>query len=265
MSNWSSYNHPVEEKTWVRECGPSEAVCYWDGLFSGASDAAQHIQVDVAVPHLDLMEKDNVIRAWLAVKRRYPLLAARTVLDADDRVHFHVHESRTETLMDGEVEFGVFGSEAQIEEKIEYYLNGPRKLTGDLLGNIEVFSLQRGPHWSQSYWQRYHVFINTSHCVADGNANVNLVGTFFAMLTSLAQSKTSQSIEQRLNMVPSSESLCASPQTSLAKQRWQKAIASVLIKVWEGRAKVSFISKDSSWLVVDVAGLFRVVKRFRET
>jgi len=82
MDQWISSSSP-RGPVWRRPLGIGEASFYWDTVLNGSFDAMQHEEVELDEAHLDVMNVDNIKNAWLAVKRRHPLIATR-ILRLDD-------------------------------------------------------------------------------------------------------------------------------------------------------------------------------------
>jgi acylphosphatase len=219
---------------------------------NGSSDVAQHNQIDVASPHSWVMDPANIRRAWLSTKRRFPLLAAKLVRKSNDDVFFEVAEGRVQNLIDGELEIGTLSSDDEVAQLTETFLNGPRELAFDMQAKVKVMALpKRGSHRKNDYYTRFHIWLITSHPVADGAANMSLFTTFMTMLTCPSQRITRQSIGARLSMVPDGETLHPDPPKSVARKRWRMAIAWAVMKTKEAKVQVSTILSLFHFLVAD--------------
>jgi hypothetical protein len=250
MAHWTpSYRNG--SSVWRRSLGSGEASFYWDGVLDGTFDAMQYELIEVANSHLDVLYPENINRAWLAVKRRFPLLATRTVREDDDRVYFEVSENSIYSIADGELDIGRLSSLDEISAYNETFLSGPRQLSSEQ--NVKVVIRfepeHQGSHHSNRGWTRFHIWLLASHSISDGAANMSLFTNFMIMLTTPSQRITEASIGERLAMVPDGETLHHSPSHSVARRRWRKAIASALLIVREAHIKVgkllSFPKKDS--------------------
>jgi hypothetical protein len=245
MASWASHS-ALSGLVWQRPLGISEQAFYWESTMNGAADVAQHNQIDVAAPHSWVMDPDNIRRAWLSTKRRFPLLAAKIVRKEGDKICFEVPERRVKSLSIGELEIGVLSTSDDIALLTENFLNGPRELSDDLLVKVKVMSLpKRGMHRKNDYWSRYHIWIITAHPITDGAANMSLFTTFMDMLAAPSARLTRDSIGERLSMVPDGETLHDSPDHSIAKKRWRRAIAWAILTNQEARIKVCFFKKSS--------------------
>ncbi|KAF9240389.1 hypothetical protein BU15DRAFT_61409 [Melanogaster broomeanus] len=77
MSSWTQTSTTSGQRVWTRALGALETFFYWYGVFNGAVDTVMHIHLRATRPSdTDIYSRDNVRRAWLSVKRRFPLLAA---------------------------------------------------------------------------------------------------------------------------------------------------------------------------------------------
>jgi len=166
---------------WNRPLGVSEQAYYWESTMAGSSDVAQHNQIDVASPHLWVMDPVNIKRAWLSTKRRFPLLAAEIVREVDDELSFEVAEDRVRSILDGELEIGTLSSSDEIAPVTENFLNGPRELAFNMMAKVKILALPKRGHRKNDYYIRFHVWLITAHPISDGAANMSLFTTFMTM------------------------------------------------------------------------------------
>jgi hypothetical protein len=245
MAYWTSLSTP-KGTVWRRPLGAAESAFYWDTVLAGSTDIMHHDQIDVAAPHLEVMNIENIRQAWLAVKRKYPLLAAR-IIRKEDRgtddaeLYFEVAEDRVLSIPDGELTIGHIDSLDDIPAFTEHVLNGPRQLLPDQNVKIIIKSFQE-PSQDQieiGYWTRYHVWLLCAHTISDGGANMSLFSTLMIMMTTPSQRISKGSIGQCLSRAANAETLHFSPKHSLARLRWRKAIAYAIMQVREAHIKVS--------------------------
>jgi hypothetical protein len=222
---------------WRRPLGIAETAFYWDGILGGSTDAMQHNEVDVENSHLDVMSPENIRQAWLAVKRRCPLLAAQIIRKEDNELFFEVTEERVLSISEGELTIGHINFQEEISTFNESFM-GPRQLTPKQ--NVKVIvksSPKSSHHWGTNH-SRYHIWLMDSHSICDGTANLGLFAAFMTMLTTPSQRLTKESIGGRLSRTPDAETLHLNPAHSIARIRWRRAIAYALLEAREGHFKV---------------------------
>lgn len=238
MAHWTC-STTRDGLVWRRPLGYGEASLFWDSVQEGATDALQYEQVDVGNIHLDVMDPRNIETAWLAVKRRFPLVAVQTIRDEDDQIYFQVHEERIKVIAEGELSIGQLNSRDEASAFNQAFLTGPRLLTFDQNVKVVIKSDPTGTHQRNNGWTRYHVWLLAAHTISDGAANMSLFTTFMSMITTPSERITKETIGERLSKVLDSGSVHHPPSRSLAQRRWRKAIAFALLHVREAHIKVS--------------------------
>lgn len=253
MSGWTLVDtHPTSGRTFQRPLDELE-VCYlWDGYFNGTSDILYHYELSLSNGSQDahLFSEGNIAKAWLSLKRRFPLAGA-TVRGADgaplqfevaldsprahistgfaSEPHFIVQEHNLAIVRPREIVFGgVMGAEDAQRQAVAI-LHGPRSLSEELLVQLYVFreTNSERPHV-------LHLMILIAHCVTDGTANRTLARCFLDTLARGAESEPAQiPLEDRLAMAtPSMDHKpvylrLLSPEI----RRWRRAIGMVIFQL----------------------------------
>lgn len=233
MAHWSC-SKEGDRNIWRRSLGSGESSFYWYSVQEGALDAVQYEELEVLETHSITMSRQNIEHAWLAVKKRYPLLAARTVRKTDEELLFEVDEQRIKTITEGELIVGELSSNEEVEFFKETFLCGPRLLADEI--NVKVI-IKGGPR-RRPGWISYHLWLIAAHTISDGAANMSLFTTFAEMLTCPSSRVTKESVGERLAKVPDGGTLHHPHGRSLAHRRWKRVIAFVLLEVRESHIKV---------------------------
>ncbi|KZV65123.1 hypothetical protein PENSPDRAFT_638822 [Peniophora sp. CONT] len=242
-TSWISLNRPdgswtqletqsaTTDRVYARALGDAESAFYWDGEFAGTSDVVERtvIQLAPALRLDDLKEDEARFRdVWLAVKRRYPLLAARfDEQDGEDSLRFVVDEADIRDVVGPqEFEFVPNADADASSAALERALNGqPRRLSPSVVAAISVLRREDSSDGT------YEFITVGSHAVLDGMASCTLARTICDVLARWPNSLDDPvpDIEQRLQMAPALEALHTQLQLSLPRQRWRTAIARVLL------------------------------------
>jgi hypothetical protein len=79
MTGWAvSELERKDNRVFSRPLGLTEIGFVWDGRFNGTADCVQYLQLRLLNKHDESMFSDaNIIRSWLSLKRRYPMLSAQ--------------------------------------------------------------------------------------------------------------------------------------------------------------------------------------------
>lgn len=225
MYTWSSITLGGS-RIWTRPLGPSERAFYYTGESAGASDVLHHALFEFKTS--TQIKEESVKRAWMRLKRKYPLLASRVEEVDDDHLQFVVEEESLDTLVEGELVYKEM-EEDRISDMVEEFLDGPRRrtLSTNLLASIDFLV-----HPRPSQRPRYSVLISIAHCISDGAASYNTLKTF---LDFLAHSQNQEDdvgyeLEERLAMVPAAHQFYMEREWSRAKKRWMLAMAWTVLK-----------------------------------
>jgi hypothetical protein len=209
-------------RTFTRSLGYTELTFHWDAVFNGTADCAQHLTI--AVGREDdraLPSSSDFQDIWLYMKRRFPLLGAQVREDPDGQlVEFVVSESALSQLKDEEYGFVRASTSETVHAYIEDAMNGPRKLSDDMLSSFFIVQRDDVPG-------TFHLVFCAAHTVTDGMANVNIARTFLEALSSRTLPDVPDLVE-RLAMAVSSESLSPTLAFNPARKRWRNAVAKVL-------------------------------------
>ncbi|EIW85123.1 hypothetical protein CONPUDRAFT_134954, partial [Coniophora puteana RWD-64-598 SS2] len=226
MNSWTldPSSISVGTRTYRRPLGNTEIGFHWDAAFNGTADSATRLHIrSLSLHDKDIFARDNFVRAWISLKKRFPLLVAR-IESSDSGANFVVLERRTEALMDpDELTFGEVSSEEETEKFANDLMNGARPLSEELLARVYV--LRRTDCTDQ-----YHIIFLVAHCITDGAANHCLARTFLDTL-SRSEDLDFDPLEERLAMVPSAEELQPNQRMTSAKRRWRLAIGHAISTV----------------------------------
>ncbi|KAF9234532.1 hypothetical protein BU15DRAFT_78955 [Melanogaster broomeanus] len=229
MSFWTQTSTTSGQRVWRRPLGALETVLYWYGVFNGGTDTVMHIHLRATRPSdADIYSPDNVRRAWLSVKRRFPLLAAE-VQEEDGNSYFVLREENVVSLREGDVTFGTVSSFHDAERFISYIMDGPPPLSSKLLTRAYVLRRTDQP-------DHFHVVVVVSHCITDGSSTSTILRTFFQTLAS-PYDPSPLSIEARLQMYHPLESRIRLEDVSPVKRRWRKALGHAVQTVLRSRFK----------------------------
>ncbi|KAF8838028.1 hypothetical protein BDN67DRAFT_955732 [Paxillus ammoniavirescens] len=224
MPGWTMVDSsPTEGRTFKRPLDVTECGFFWDAAFNGTADSLHHVQLRLLNREdAYIFSESNITRAWLSVKRRYPLVNAWVDVD-DEEPQFVVEEHRLGKLNPNEISFGNVSSLEAAQRRVLEILDGPRPLSHNLLARMYVFRQRDRP-------DVIHLFSLIAHCVTDGVANITFTRCFLDTLSSHPEPPIS-SLEQRLSMVIASADLEPRQPFSPAKQRWRRAIGYVLYQL----------------------------------
>ena len=115
------------EAVYRRLLGPTELGFYWDVLFNGVGVAITEAEVEVVRSDTEEMfAQKNLETAWVRLKQRHPLLAARTVDSrGGDSVELVIDERSLTAVRPGEVTFLTLSSEEEADKFIDKLQNEP--------------------------------------------------------------------------------------------------------------------------------------------
>ncbi|KZT28425.1 hypothetical protein NEOLEDRAFT_1086705 [Neolentinus lepideus HHB14362 ss-1] len=228
--SWRCRSSTVNDTLYVRLLGLTELGFYWDSIFNGTADVVSTDTIKVVDPSSNpeqVFSKENISRAWMELKRRYPLLGARIV--ADERkevVEFEVSRkywSGEEKLGFSGIEdlsFMDVGSPADAYEFSNSLNNGPRQLSQDLLARLYILRQTTDRHV-------LYVTFHIAHVITDGMANAALRRILIDLISSRSPSMQ-YDLEDRLYMVRATDALDPNWQLSIPRRRWKRAIGRVM-------------------------------------
>lgn len=230
MSIWTLTSTTNGQRVWQRPLGVLESASYWSGCWNGAGDTIMHVHLRAMQPNADeVYAPDNVRRAWVSVKRRFPLLAAE-VHGEDHGLHFVVREQTVISLQDGEVTLGTVSSLCGAERFVDDNKDGPRPLSSNMLARVYVLRRMDWP-------DHIHVVLTISHCITDGCSTSTVLRSFFQTLAT-SFDPCPRPIEERLQMYHPIESQIYPNELSSAKRRWRRAIGYAIYVVRSSRLMV---------------------------
>lgn len=258
MPDWTLVNtHPTHGRTFQRPLDVDELGFLWDGLFNGTADNIQHFELRLVNGSQDahLFSEDNIVKAWVSTKRRYPLAGA-TVQGASGPLrvhlkdapgftsepHFVVQEHDLTVLRPREIVFGQVTRAEEVQQRMAAILDGPRPLSEELLVQLYVFHAT-----DTERTDILHLMTLMSHCVTDGVANSTFTRCLFDTLARGGGSGLEPAqipLEERLAMAIPSVDLEPMRLRSLspAIQRWRRAVGTVIFQLRMKKRQASHLS-----------------------
>jgi hypothetical protein len=226
MSSWASNNQFSPngdhfQRIYERPLGFIEKAFHWIGSFAGSTDSMQHFGIGYSPSHP--VTRDRIERAWIAVKRLHPLLAASVVEDKhSDCVKFVLNEKQLSCVDPKELICRRATSSAHVSELIECYFNGPRLVSADRLSCLTVITREDAPV--------IDFVLVLAHTISDAMAIIAVVGPFLQMLASGADA--SFNLERRLAIALPPDQVLPENFTSRswAVRRWRKATATIILR-----------------------------------
>ncbi|THU87270.1 hypothetical protein K435DRAFT_348677 [Dendrothele bispora CBS 962.96] len=219
---WSLCSLVSGSRRYERALGLNEAGFYWDSVFSGTADCLQNTILESASSNLH--SKENVHKAWIALKQQYPLLGSRLNELSLDDVRFVVDEAWLQSCKSGEVVFKTFSSEEEVNAFANSVINERRILSNDLLACLIIIRRSDQPKY-------FHTMLHIAHCITDGISNTSALSTLLSFLSS-GVPINEPILEERLRLAVASETLYPDLRSSrLAKRRWHRAIGIVLLRI----------------------------------
>lgn len=232
MTGWEvSELERKDNRIFSRPLGGTEMGFAWDGRFKGVADCIQHLQLRLLNKNDEVIFSDaNIIKSWLSLKRRFPMLCAQ-IHSHDGVEKFFVEEKRVASLNHGELTFKSVSSEAEARQVPVDIFNGPRPLSDELLSCIYILRLMDDPY-------TLHIVTVAAHCISDGTAGSSISRCFIDTLSSKNEAPVA-SLEERLSMIIPLEYRKRSWKFSPAKRRWRQAIGYAVYLVRMNRIQVS--------------------------
>ena len=220
MTPWTL--HPPVDKdsgpTFTRPLSLNESGYYLDCCFHGTTDLVWHYIVHSTS---ELFGEVNVHRAWRLLKHRYPLLGSQVCAKGDPSGFlFEVAVERLDNALPGELVRKTISGADEALTIIEEIIHGPQRDFGLLPARLYV--LERSDDKAT-----HHVIINTAHFIADGVSHIMLCRTFFDILSTPSPAVMADPAE-RLEMVVGCEEMSPAKLFSIPRQRWRRAIGSVI-------------------------------------
>lgn len=208
------------DRIFSRPLGDTEVSFHWDGAFSGTADCIMHQNIEISHDARHQVTKDSFRQAWLALKRRFPILGAQVEeRESGTILEFVVNESCLSDIGPGEMGFLEGGADVA-SQVVEDALNGPRKLSNNLHASIVIIQ-------PQGERLTFHVVVIVAHVITDGMGNSTLIRNFLEGLAS-SDRTAPPDLPGRLAMAMCSESLAPTLALSHARRRWRNAIARII-------------------------------------
>ena len=213
-----------------RPLGSTELGFYWDHVYNGTATTVQHLHVEVVEGREELLSKQGVERAWIHVKKHYPLLGAQLDEHPDSMgVDFVVREEYLGTVH-GDVHFMDIESIDEVQALIEQLMNGPNPLTNDHIAVLYVLR-PKAAH------RQLHLLAVLAHIITDGMAAPTLSRTLCQELSAPSNEPT-PALRDKLSVVPALEDLYPSNFMSAARRRWRRAVARVIYDIRNTKLQV---------------------------
>ncbi|KAJ7581242.1 hypothetical protein C8J56DRAFT_1168772 [Mycena floridula] len=222
MPSWTVNSRGVYQ----RPLGPTELLFQFFQNQSSSTDMLQNATVEVLPENEGMFSETPVIQAWVALKQKFPLLGAQIKQDETGLV-FVVEKQWLVRPTEQEITFLTLPSIDAINKLIHEIQNESHLLSDTVLSRLFIVTRSDNPCC-------FHVLFLTAHCITDGVANCSIARNF---LSFLCDSSHDSDIEDRLALSITAEDLNPATKLSLARQRWRKAIARVLIGLSDSNLK----------------------------
>lgn len=241
MHSWTfSERSSLRSRVYRRQLATSELGFHWDGTFAGTGDTLQHVVIELkdANKYAHLSSIENVSRAWILLKQRFPLLAcAVELLENEEEADFVLREEALYHARPGEITLKSFSSGQEVEVFNESIINGPRQLSSRLLSRIWILHRTDSP-------SHFHILTHVAHVITDGLSNAVILREFCNLLCAKDMPSHKLDLELRLSRIMPVEALHPKPNLSLPRRRWRQAIASVIYSLRHAEMKVSLSLDD---------------------
>ncbi|KDR81680.1 hypothetical protein GALMADRAFT_239796 [Galerina marginata CBS 339.88] len=204
-----------------RPLGLTELRFYWDGVFERTADTLQHAEVEIDPTKFhEAIHPSNISRTWTDLKLQFPLLGAQAEERDDDSIYFVVSAENLKNCRPGEITFQDIASQHEAGDLVDRMIGQDTLLSENLLACIYVLPRTDLPNY-------VHLVIHVAHCITDGMSNITILKTF---LDRLCQgSPPAPELRQRLSLSVASEDLIPQRKFSVARNRWRKAIANIIV------------------------------------
>jgi hypothetical protein len=229
---WIAENTP-QGRVYRRPMGLAELGFFWDGEFTGTADGIQHCIVDV-LPDVDSFCQENVERAWVLLKRRFPLLGARSYLPNEDptqNAYMVISEAHLSEVNAGELTFLDIASVEEANDMLHKMMNGPRTLSRNMQACAHILKRTDTPNV-------YHLMLQSSHLVTDATANTTFLRNFLDLISAGGRYSYVPSLEERLTPAIPWENLRSERDYNHPRTRWRRVIGMVLTEVQASKMTV---------------------------
>ena len=223
----------------------------------------QHVELRLLNPSRDgnLFSEANIVNAWLATKRRFPLIGAAVKVPprtqfaphrlevADSKIegdlpafasgpHFVVREHELAVLRPHEIVFGQVACAKEVPERMTAIWDGPRNLSDELLAQLYVFR-----ETDSQRTDILHLMLLVAHCVTDATAKRTFMRCLSDTLARGGEPKSEPAqvpLEERLAMLIPSADLepVHLRMLNLTRRRWRRAIGAVIYQSRMQRGQV---------------------------
>lgn len=216
-----------------RPLGLTEQGFYWDSLYNRTADIIRAAELQVQGSCADRILSPTVLaEVWTTLKQRYPLLGASVEERSPDNIVFIVDRARLKNTVPGELSIQTIANAQEVDQVANRIHNCPGQdiLSSTLLSCVRVLQETSSPN-------RFHVLIQSAHCISDEVAHTTVMREFLMLLanpdatleprpdflSTLALSSATETLYPHLDNPP--------------RARWRRAIASVIVS--RRRAKIS--------------------------
>ncbi|KAF8574268.1 hypothetical protein K439DRAFT_1624450 [Ramaria rubella] len=230
MPTWSRIEGVSQGEAFTRPLGILESSLYFDTVCCGISDTLEQLTFEIPASESKLLSRDNVSRAWVAIKNLHPLLGAsvheRSGLSGVD---FVVDSARLNVIGEDEILYITLPSDEEASMLVEKILNGPRRLTNKQLHELWIISFPRTP--SDPSTVCHQLFLHMAHYIHDGMAQNAIIRAFFDLLAHRSTPNMYNpkgSLQGRLALHLPIDDLHPALRYPKPRHRWRLAIAQVI-------------------------------------
>ncbi|EKM60578.1 uncharacterized protein PHACADRAFT_51780, partial [Phanerochaete carnosa HHB-10118-sp] len=209
-----------------RPLGPLELSFYWDACFNGVAVLINRLELEATQGLEDeLLAEENVRRAWLRMKQRFPLLGATVEeLPGSEKVEFILRESALHTLRPGE--FNILDDLETLEDALRYSEKLQTEntvLDNNNLARVWIARQKGSP-------RTLHIFIPIMHFITDGIGNAAVERELCQEISRLYKDTTVNvpPLPARIQALLPVEAYSPAMKLSLPRRRWRSAIAKVI-------------------------------------
>lgn len=149
------------------------------------------------------------------MKQQFPFLGAR-IETRGSQAFFVVEEQSLRSTLPTEVIVRNVASVNDTNALVFDLMNGGKYLSNNKLARLFILPETNRPNF-------HHIIFHGAHCIADEAANIAFTRTFLDRLSS-TDPLPIWDIKQQLALSVSSDALVPRTATSVARQRWHKAI-----------------------------------------
>lgn len=220
-----------------RPLGQTELGFHWDAVFNGVAITINRLELEAEEGlEEELFARENVERAWVRLKLRFPLLGATVEeLPGTEQVEFILNERHLRSVRPGEINYLTELNTAEdVSRFADELLNGPSVLDNEFLAKLWIGPQKDAP-------RRYHAYIPVVHHITDGMGNATVQREFCQELSSLLKTSTigaSPLSNSRLEKLLPVEALGPGARLSVTRRRWRIAIAQVIRELRQAKLSV---------------------------